>query len=195
MAYSSKWEMTILEIQTRDIHTTTPTHTCPTLWHTYAWLCLISHCIFCSLFIYFCTEFLWQYHAMHKFFRALDNPPPPFIQEQTSRVSRFWGQSHGLTMRHKNLTVNRFTSQWNTLIEYFHFTSKKWFSWINYVEIHSSQAYSSLFVIFDHLVDMINAKQGYCYQFVVLDAFRTQCQNGGKGEDNVQNRMGKFVSC
>ena len=93
---------------------------------------------------------------------------PPFIQEQTSQVSRFWGQSHGLTMRHKNLTVNRFTSQWNTLIEYFHFTSKKWFSWINYVEIHSSQAYSSLFVIFDHLVDKINAKQGYCYQFVAF---------------------------
>ena len=76
---------------------------------TYAWLCLISHCIFCSLFLYFCTEFLWQYNAMHKFVRALDNPPP--IQEQTSQVSRFWGQSHGLTMRHKNLTVNRFTSQ------------------------------------------------------------------------------------
>ena len=87
-----------------------PPHTCPTLRQTYAWLCLISHCIFCSLFIYFCTEFSWQYHAMHKFFRALDNPPP-FIQEQTSQVSRFWGQSHGLTMRHKNLTVNRFTSQ------------------------------------------------------------------------------------
>ena len=40
---------------------------------------------------------------------------------QTSQVSRFWGQSHGLTMRHKNLTVNRFTSRWNTLFEYFHF--------------------------------------------------------------------------
>ena len=89
------------------------THTCPTLRQTYAWLCLISHCIFCSLFLYFCTEFLWQYNAMHKFVRALDNPPP--IQEQTSQVSRFWGQSHGLTMRHKNLTVNRFTSRWNTL--------------------------------------------------------------------------------
>ena len=80
MAYSSKWEMTILEIQTRDIHTPTPTppppYTCPTLRQTYAWLCLISHCIFCSLFIYFCAEFSWQYHAMHKFFRALDNPPP-----------------------------------------------------------------------------------------------------------------------
>ena len=131
MAYSSKmgndqaWEMTVFEIQTRDMYTYPPppphptTHTCPTLRQTYAWLCLISHCIFCSLFLYFCTEFLWQYNAMHKFVRALDNPPP--IQEQTSQVSRFWGQSHGLTMRHKNLTVNRFTSRWNTLFEYFHF--------------------------------------------------------------------------
>ena len=87
-------------------------NTCPTLWQTNAWLCLISYCIFCSLFLYFCTEFSWQYNAMHKFFRALDNPPP--IQEQTSQVARFWGQSHSL--RHKNLT-----SQWNTLFEYFHF--------------------------------------------------------------------------
>ena len=29
---------------------------------------------------------------------------------QTSQVSRFSGQSHGLMMRNKNLTVNRFTS-------------------------------------------------------------------------------------
>ena len=125
MAYSSKmgndqaWEMTVFEIQTRDMYTYPPppphptTHTCPTLRQTYAWLCLISHCIFCSLFLYFCTEFLWQYNAMHKFVRALDNPPP--IQEQTSQVSQFWGQSHALTMRHKNLTVNRFTSRSNTL--------------------------------------------------------------------------------
>ena len=28
--------------------------------------------------------------------------------------SPFWGQSHGLTMRYKNLTVNRLTSRWNT---------------------------------------------------------------------------------
>ena len=40
---------------------------------------------------------------------------------QTSQVWRFWGQSHGLTMRHKNLRVNRFTSRWNTRFEYFHF--------------------------------------------------------------------------
>ena len=60
---------------------------------------------------------------MHKFVRVLDNPPP--IQEQTSQVSRFWGQSHGLTMRHKNLMINRFTSQWNTLFEYFHFCLEK----------------------------------------------------------------------
>ena len=119
MAYSSKWEMTVCEIQTRDIHIPpSPTHTCPILRQTYAWLCLI-HCIFCSLFLYFCTEFSWQYNAMHKFVRALDNPLP--IQEQTSQVSRFWGQSNGLTMRHKNLTVNRFTSWWNTLFKYFHF--------------------------------------------------------------------------
>ena len=52
-----------------------PPHTCPTLRQTYAWLCLISHCIFCSLFLYFCTEVSWQYNAMHKFARALDNPP------------------------------------------------------------------------------------------------------------------------
>ena len=93
------------------------------LQQTYAWLCLISHCIFCSLFLYFCTEFLWQYNAMHKFVRALDNPPP--IQEQTSQVSWFWGQSHALTMRHKNLMVNRFTSRWNTLFGYFHFCLEK----------------------------------------------------------------------
>ena len=98
----------------------TPPNTCPTLRQTYAWLCLISHCIFCSLFLYFCTEFSWQYNAMHKFVRALDNPPP--IQEQTSQ---FWGQSHGLTMRDKNLTVNRFTSRWNTLFEHFHFCLEK----------------------------------------------------------------------
>ena len=96
-----------------------PPYTCPTLRQTHAWLCLISHCIFCSLFLYFCAEFSWQYNAMHKFVRALDNPPP--IQEQTSQVSQFWGQSHGLTMRDKNLTVNRFTSRWNTLFEHFHF--------------------------------------------------------------------------
>ena len=60
---------------------------------------------------------------MHKFVRVLDNPPP--IQEQTSQVSRFWGQSHGLTMRHKNLMIDRFTSQWNTLFEYFHFCLEK----------------------------------------------------------------------
>ena len=122
MAYSSKWGMTILEIQTGDIHTPLP-HTCPTLWQTYAWLCLISHCIFCSLFLYLSTEFSGQYNAMHKFVRALDNPPP--IQEQTSQVSQFWGQSHGLTMRDKNLTVNRFTSRWNTLFEHFHFCLEK----------------------------------------------------------------------
>ena len=40
---------------------------------------------------------------------------------QTSQVSRIWGESHGLTMRHENLTVNRFTSRWNTLFEYFQF--------------------------------------------------------------------------
>ena len=60
---------------------------------------------------------------MHKFVRVLDNPPP--IQEQTPQVSGFWGQSHGLTMRYKNLMINRFTSQWNTLFEYFHFCLEK----------------------------------------------------------------------
>ena len=100
-----------------------PPHTCPTLRQTYAWLCLISHCIFCSLFLYFCTEFSWKYNAMHKFVRALDNPPP--IQEQTSQVSWFWGQSHGLMLRHKNIMVNRFTSWWNTLFEYFYFCLEK----------------------------------------------------------------------
>ena len=40
---------------------------------------------------------------------------------QTSQLSQFWRQSHGLTMRHNNLTVNRFRSRWNTLFEYFHF--------------------------------------------------------------------------
>ena len=115
MAYSSKWEMTVFEIQTRDVHIlppAPPTHTCPTLWQTYAWLCLISHCIFCSLFLYFCTEFSWQYNAMRKFVRALDNPPPHPRADLSS-----------LTIRHKHLTVNRFTSQWNTLIHFifFHF--------------------------------------------------------------------------
>ena len=122
MAYSSKWEMTILEIQTRDIHTPTPTpppHTCPTLRQTYAWLCLISHCIFCSLFIYFCAEFSCINFSEH--WTTL----PPFIQEQTCQVSWFWGQSDGFTRRYKNLTVSRFTSQWNKLIEYFHFYLEK----------------------------------------------------------------------
>ena len=77
-----------------------PTHTCPTLWQTHAWLCLISNCIFCSLFLYFCTEFSWQYNAMHKFLRALDNPPPPHPRSDLS----------SLTIRHKHLTVNRFTN-------------------------------------------------------------------------------------
>ena len=89
MAYSLKWEMTVCEIQTRDIHIPPPPHTCSILWQTYTWLFLISHCIFCSLLLYFCTEFSWQYNAMHKFVRALNTPPP--IQEQTSQVSRFWG--------------------------------------------------------------------------------------------------------
>ena len=31
------------------------------------------------------------------------------------RDSRVLGQSHGLTMRYKNLKINRFTSRWNTL--------------------------------------------------------------------------------
>lgn len=44
-----------------------------------------------------------------------------FRSDQSSQVSqfcretRFLGQSHGLTMRHKNITVNKFTSRWNTL--------------------------------------------------------------------------------
>ena len=127
MDYSSKWERNKLEIQTKDIHTSPPapslSHTYPKLQQTYAWLCLISHCIFCSLFLYFCKEFSWQYNAMHKFVRALDNPPP--IQEQTSQVSQFWGQSHSFMMRYKNLKVNRFTSRWNTFFEYFHFCLEK----------------------------------------------------------------------
>ena len=49
--YSSKWEMTVFEIQTRDTHTP-PTHTCPVLRQTYAWLCLISHCVFFVLYSY-----------------------------------------------------------------------------------------------------------------------------------------------
>ena len=122
MAYSSKWEMTVFEIQTRDIHILLPPPILvrPTLHQTYAWVCLISRCIFRSLLLYFCTEFSWQYNAMHKFVRALDNPPP--IQGQTSQVLRFWGWSHGLTMRHKNLTVNRFTSRCDILIHFIFFS-------------------------------------------------------------------------
>ena len=88
MAYSSKWEMTVFEnSELGHTYPPPPTHTCPRLRKTYAWLCLISHCIFCSLFLYLSTEFSGQYNAMHKFVRALDNPPP--IQEQTSQVTLF----------------------------------------------------------------------------------------------------------
>ena len=52
---------------------------------------------------------------------------------QTYQVSRFLGQSHdegqtshGLTMRDKNLTVNRFTG---TFLEYFHFCLVKLIFW------------------------------------------------------------------
>ena len=56
MAYSSKWEMTVFEnSELGHTYPPPPTHTCPTLRKTYAWLCLISHCIFCSLFLYFGT--------------------------------------------------------------------------------------------------------------------------------------------
>ena len=48
MAYSSKWEMTILEIQT--FCTYPPQYLSNTLQQTYALLCLISHC-FTLLFI------------------------------------------------------------------------------------------------------------------------------------------------
>ena len=35
-----------------------PTHTCPTLWQTYAWLCLISNCIF----ILYSYTFVQNFH-------------------------------------------------------------------------------------------------------------------------------------
>ena len=92
---------------------------------TYAWLCLISHCIFCSLFNY---TFVQNFHDNTMpciNFSEHWTTLPPFIQEQTCQVSWFWGQSDGLTRRHKNLTVSRFTSQWNKLIEYFHFYLEK----------------------------------------------------------------------
>ena len=114
---------------------------------------------------------------MHKFVRALDNLPP--IQEQTSQVSRFWGQSHGKQI-HKPMEY--------TFLNILTFASKNWLSRINYVEIHSSQAYSSLFVIFDHLVDKINAKQGYCYQFV---AFRYVSYMMSKWWETMKIHQGK----
>ena len=66
---------------------------------------------------------------------------------QTSQVSRFWGQSQGLMMRHKNLTVNRFTSWWNTLFEYVHFCLVKLIFRHQFVEIHSSEGYLSYLII------------------------------------------------
>ena len=79
---NGKWTYLKFRLRTYIPPLPTPPNTWPTRRQTYAWLCLISHCIFCSLFLYFCTEFSWQYNTMHKFVRALDNPPP--IQEQTS---------------------------------------------------------------------------------------------------------------
>ena len=46
--------------------------------------------------------------------------------DQISQVSQFLGHLTGLTMRHKNLTVNRFTGRWKyTFFEYFHFCLAK----------------------------------------------------------------------
>ena len=158
MAYSSKWEMTYLKFRLGTcIHI--PPHpapyTCPTLQQTYAWLCLISHYIFSSFFLYFCTEFSWQYNAMHRFVKALDNPPP--IQEQTSQVSRFWGQSHGLTMRQINLMLNRFTSQWNTLFEYFHFCLEKL---IFMHQLCRNPQFSGIFISIRHIWSSCGQEKG-----------------------------------
>ena len=89
---------------------------------------------------------------MHKFVRALDNPSP--IQEQTSQVSLSWSHEEAQKSHGKQIHKPMEYTFLNILI----FASKNWLSRINYVEIHSSQAYSSLFIIFDHLVDKTNAK-------------------------------------
>ena len=77
---------------------------------------------------------------------------------QTSQVSRFSGQSHGLMMRHKNLTVNRFTSWWNTLFEYVHFCLVKL---IFRRQFCRNPQFRGIFVIFDHLVDKVWTSKPY----------------------------------
>ena len=126
---------------------------------------------------------------MHKFVRALDNPPP--IQEQTSQVSRFWGQSHGLTMRHKNLTVNRFTSRWNTLFEYFHFCLEKL---IFMCQLCRNPQFSGIFISIRHIwssfwQDKIMPNKVIVTSLLHLDTFRIRCQNGARRWKFIRRRQ------
>ena len=105
---------------------------------------------------------------------------------QTSQVSRFWGQSHGLMMRHKNLTVKRFTSWWNTLFEYVHFCLVIDFQ----ASVCRNPQFWGIFVIFDHIWQGMDLKTIFRRQMpnkVIitslshLGTFRPHCQNGTKG--------------
>ena len=133
-----------------------PPHTCPTLQQTYAWLCLISHCIFVRY--------------SYTFVQNFPNNTMPCIN-----LSEHWTTlppSKSKPLKSHGFEDNLMVSRWGTKISQetdsqadgihflniFIFASKNWFSCVNYVEIHSSPAYSSLFVIFDHLVDKINAR-------------------------------------
>ena len=62
MAYTSKWEMTILQFRLGTFFPTpppAPTHTCPTLRQTYAWLCLIFSLYF---FVRYSYTFVQNFH-------------------------------------------------------------------------------------------------------------------------------------
>ena len=124
---------------------------------------------------------------------------------QTSQVSRFLGKSHGLMMRHKNLTVNRFTSWWNTLFEYVHFCLVKLICRRHFCR---NPQFWGIFVIFDHLVDKgMDLKTIFRRQMpnkVVitslshLGTFRPHLSKWLKRmniENKVQNRMERFISC
>ena len=99
-----------------------PTH--PYLSNTPTNLCMA---LFNFVIVFFV---LYSYTFVHNFH---DNTMPCInlseywttLSPSKSRPLKSWGQSHGLTMKHKNLTVNRFTGRWNTLFEYFHFCLEK----------------------------------------------------------------------
>ena len=90
MAYPSKWEMKVIENQTRDIRShpppphppppylfNTPTNLCIALLN-FELFCLILH-FYAFVHVQYCNVRTIQYNAMYKFVRVLDNNSP--IQE------------------------------------------------------------------------------------------------------------------